>query len=40
MLETLKKLDDAAIFIGEIKDGVLEEYDIARRLGLDCILIT
>lgn len=39
MLENLKKLDGIAIFLGEIKDGVAEEYEIAKQLGIECILI-
>ena len=39
MLENLKKLDGVAIFLGEIKEGVEEEYKIAQELGIECILI-
>lgn len=39
MLENLKKLDGVAIFLGEIKEGVEEEYKIAQELGVECILI-
>lgn len=39
MLENLKKINGTAIFIGNIIDGVKEEYDIAQELGIDCILI-
>lgn len=39
MLENIKKLNGVSIFIGEIKEGVLEEYETAKRLGVDCILI-
>ena len=39
MLENIKKCNGVAIFIGEIIDGVKEEYDIAVELGIYCILI-
>lgn len=39
MLENLAKLGGTAIFVGEIKEGVKEEYDIAEKLGLDIIHI-
>lgn len=39
MLENLKKLNGVAIFIGEIKEGVREEYDLALELGVDILLI-
>ena len=39
MLENLKKINGTAIFIGNIIEGVKEEYDIAQELGIDCILI-
>jgi len=39
MLENLKKFYSVAIFIGELKDGVLEEYNIAKSLYLHTILI-
>lgn len=39
MLENLKKVDGLAIFIGNISDGVKDEYDLAIDLGLDILLI-
>lgn len=39
MLENIKKLNGLSIFIGEIKDGVLEEYEKAQELAIECILI-
>ena len=39
MLENIQKVDGISIFIGDIIEGVKEEYDIAQDLGIDCILI-
>ncbi len=39
MLENIAKLNGISIFIGEIKEGVKEEYDLAIELGIECILI-
>jgi hypothetical protein len=39
MLENLKKLNGVALFIGEIKEGVEEEHNLALQLGVECILI-
>jgi hypothetical protein len=39
MLENLAKLNGLAVFIGEIKEGVLEELELAKELGLDILLI-
>lgn len=39
MLENIKKCNGVSLFIGEIIDGVKEEYDIAKKLGVDIILI-
>ena len=39
MLENIKKVNGISIFIGEIIEGVKEEYDIAQELGIDCIII-
>lgn len=39
MLENIKKLNGVSIFVGEIKEGVLEEFETAKRLGVECILI-
>jgi hypothetical protein len=39
MLENLSKLNGLAVFIGEIKEGVLEELELAKELGLDVLLI-
>jgi len=39
MLENIKKLNGLSLFIGDIIDGVKDEYDIATRLGIDIIII-
>ena len=39
MLENIKKCNGVSIFIGEIIDGVKDEYDIALELNLDIIAI-
>jgi len=39
MLTTIKRLGGIAIFVGEIKEGVLEEMNLARELGVNIILI-
>lgn len=39
MLENIKKVNGISIFIGDIIEGVKEEYDIAQNLGIDIILI-
>jgi hypothetical protein len=39
MLENIKKTNGVAIFIGNMIEGVKEEYDIAVELGIDCIVI-
>jgi hypothetical protein len=39
MLENIQKVNGISIFIGDIIEGVKEEYDIAVELGIDCILI-
>ena len=39
MLENLKKLNGVAIFLGEIKEGVEEDFSIANELGIECIII-
>jgi hypothetical protein len=39
MLENLKKVDGLAIFVGDIKEGVEEEYNIAKELGIECLFI-
>jgi hypothetical protein len=39
MLENIKKLNGLSIFIGDISGGVKEEYEIAKDLGIDIILI-
>lgn len=39
MLENLAKINGIAVFIGEIKDGVLEEYEMIKELGVEYILI-
>lgn len=39
MLENIKKLNGIALFIGELKEGVLEEFEIAKELGIECIVL-
>jgi hypothetical protein len=39
MLENIKKCNGVSLFIGEIIDGVKEEYDTAVEIGVDIILI-
>jgi len=40
MLNNIAQIPRAqALFIGEIKEGVKEEYDLAKQLGIDCVLI-
>lgn len=39
MLQNLQKLNGIALFIGEIKEGVKEEYDLCIELGIQTILI-
>lgn len=39
MLENLKILNGIAVFIGEIKEGVKDEFDICNSLGIETILI-
>jgi hypothetical protein len=39
MLENLKKLNGVALFIGDIKDGVREEYELCQELNIDWIII-
>ena len=39
MLQNLKRLNGVALFVGEIKDGVKEEYELATQLGIECIVI-
>ena len=39
MLENIQKSNGISIFIGDIIDGVKEEYDIAQELGIECIVI-
>jgi len=40
MLQNLKRLNGIAFFIGVIKDGVLEEYNLAKSIGVRIIHIT
>ena len=40
MLENIAKLDGVCVFLNEIKEGVKEEYDIAKELGIDIIEIS
>ena len=39
MLENIQKINGISIFIGDIIEGVKEEYDIAQELGIECIVI-
>lgn len=39
MLQNLKRVNGIAIFVGEIKEGVKEEYDLAVNLGVDILHI-
>lgn len=39
MLRNLKRLGGVAIFLGEIKGGVKEEYELARHLEIPCVLL-
>lgn len=37
MLENLKKLNGTALFLGELKGGVLVEYEMAKELGIEIV---
>lgn len=39
MLENLKKTNGLAVFIGEIKEGVLEEFNLVKELEIDYLHI-
>lgn len=39
MLENLKKINGIAVFVGEIIEGVKDEFDLANGLELDILLI-
>ncbi len=39
MLKNLKRLNGIALFIGEVKEGVKDEYELAAQIGVECILI-
>lgn len=39
MLENLKRLDGLAIFVGDIVDGVFEEYDIVFSKGVNVMIL-
>lgn len=39
MLTNLKRVNGMALFVGEIKEGVKEEWDLAQSMGIDCICI-
>lgn len=39
MLENIKKINGVSIFIGNIIEGVEEEYKLANELGIDIIVI-
>ena len=39
MLENLYNVGGIALFVGEIKDGVKDEFELVQRLGVDFIII-
>lgn len=39
MLENLYNVGGVALFVGEIKDGVKDEFEMVKRLGIDFIII-
>jgi hypothetical protein len=39
MLQNLKRLNGVALFVGEVKEGVKDEYLLASQLGVKCIII-
>lgn len=39
MLENLKKVNGLAIFIGDLKEGVLEDFKTVQDLGIEFLLI-
>lgn len=39
MLRNIIRTDGISIFIGNIIEGVKEEYDIAQEMGIECIVI-
>jgi len=39
MLQNIKRLNGIALFVGEVKEGVKEEYELATQIGVECILI-
>lgn len=39
MLENLKILNGIAVFVGEIKEGVKDEFNLCTSLGIETILI-
>lgn len=39
MLQNIKRLNGISIFVGEIKEGVKDEYDLAKEMGIECVLI-
>lgn len=39
MLKTIERLGGVAVFIGEIKEGVLDEYNLAKEIGVHIIEI-
>lgn len=39
MLENLKKLNGLAVFLGELKEGVLLEFNLATEIGVDILHI-
>ena len=40
MLQNLKRIGGLAIFVGDIKDGVKEEYDLVVEMGIPNISIS
>lgn len=39
MFDDLHQVGGVAIFVGKLTEGVLEEFNIAHRIGIHCILI-
>lgn len=39
MLQNLKRVGGVAVFVGEIKDGVKEELELAEELGVEIIIL-
>lgn len=39
MLQNIKRLKGIAIFVGEVKEGVKEEYELSSQMEVECVLI-